>query len=77
MKGIVHLEFYELLTECENCFRDTSGMLLKYVEHMKCCIYYTKLQDGAFITKSCKMLQKFLKLQNDVTITLSRNTLDV
>ena len=49
MKCIVHLEFYELLTDCENCERDAFGMLLllllllfKYVQSMKYCIYYQK-----------------------------------
>ena len=57
MKCIVHLEFYELLTDCENSFRDTFEMSFKYVKNTKCCIYYTKLQNDAFIIKICKMLQ--------------------
>ena len=36
-----------------------------------------KLQNVAFITKSCKMLQKRKKLQNVALITFSRSTLRI
>ena len=60
MNCIAHLEFHEILTGC-NCKRDTcgpqaSGMLFKYVEAKKYCIYYTKLQNAAYTTKRCKMM---------------------
>ena len=52
-------------------------MMFKYMENTKYYIYCMKLQNVAFITRSCRMLQIWQKLQNFAFITFSRSTLNI